>query len=49
MADKTQIATVALAARFQSVVLVTAGTTLGMLASMASRSSSGSGSRRKFR
>jgi putative Ca2+/H+ antiporter (TMEM165/GDT1 family) len=33
MADKTQLATVALAARFQSVVLVTAGTTLGMLAS----------------
>ena len=29
--DKTQIATVALAARFHSVVLVTAGTTLGML------------------
>ncbi len=33
MADKTQLATVALAARFQSVLLVTAGTTLGMLAS----------------
>ena len=33
MADKTQLATVALAARFQSVVLVTTGTTLGMLAS----------------
>ena len=33
MADKTQLATIALAARFQSVVLVTAGTTLGMLAS----------------
>jgi Ca2+/H+ antiporter, TMEM165/GDT1 family len=33
MADKTQLATVALAARYQSVVLVTAGTTLGMLAS----------------
>jgi putative Ca2+/H+ antiporter (TMEM165/GDT1 family) len=33
MADKTQLATVALAARFQSVVLVTIGTTLGMLAS----------------
>jgi len=33
MADKTQLATVALAARYQSVVLVTLGTTLGMLAS----------------
>jgi putative Ca2+/H+ antiporter (TMEM165/GDT1 family) len=33
MADKTQFATVALAARYQSVVLVTFGTTLGMLAS----------------
>jgi len=33
MADKTQLATVALAARYQSVVLVTGGTTLGMLAS----------------
>lgn len=33
MADKTQLATIALAARFQSVVLVTTGTTLGMLAS----------------
>jgi putative Ca2+/H+ antiporter (TMEM165/GDT1 family) len=33
MADKTQLATVALAARFQSVALVTVGTTLGMLAS----------------
>ena len=33
MADKTQLATVALAARFQSVALVTFGTTLGMLAS----------------
>jgi putative Ca2+/H+ antiporter (TMEM165/GDT1 family) len=33
MGDKTQLATVALAARFQSVVLVTTGTTLGMLAS----------------
>jgi putative Ca2+/H+ antiporter (TMEM165/GDT1 family) len=33
MADKTQLATVALAARYQSIVLVTAGTTLGMLAS----------------
>jgi putative Ca2+/H+ antiporter (TMEM165/GDT1 family) len=29
--DKTQIATVALAARFNSLVLVTAGTTLGMM------------------
>jgi putative Ca2+/H+ antiporter (TMEM165/GDT1 family) len=29
--DKTQIATVALAARFNSLVLVTAGTTVGML------------------
>lgn len=33
MADKTQLATVALAARYQSVVRVTVGTTLGMLAS----------------
>ena len=33
MGDKTQLATNALAARFQSVPLVTAGTTLGMLAS----------------
>ncbi|BDG04133.1 TMEM165/GDT1 family protein [Anaeromyxobacter oryzae] len=33
MGDKTQLATVALAARFGSVVLVTTGTTLGMLAS----------------
>ncbi len=33
MADKTQLATVALAARYQAVVLVTVGTTLGMLAS----------------
>lgn len=33
MADKTQLATVALAARYHSVVLVTAGTTLGMLVS----------------
>jgi Ca2+/H+ antiporter, TMEM165/GDT1 family len=33
MADKTQLATVALAARYQSIVLVTFGTTLGMLAS----------------
>lgn len=31
MGDKTQLATVALAARFQSVLLVTTGTTLGML------------------
>ena len=30
--DKTQIATIALAAQFHSVVLVTAGTTLGMMA-----------------
>jgi putative Ca2+/H+ antiporter (TMEM165/GDT1 family) len=33
MADKTQLATIALAAQYRSVVLVTAGTTLGMLAS----------------
>jgi putative Ca2+/H+ antiporter (TMEM165/GDT1 family) len=33
MADKTQLATVALAARYQSVLLVTTGTTLGMLVS----------------
>jgi len=32
MGDKTQIATIALAARYHSVVLVTAGTTLGMMA-----------------
>lgn len=32
MGDKTQLATVALGARFQSMVAVTAGTTLGMLA-----------------
>ncbi len=32
MADKTQLATVALAARYQAIVLVTLGTTLGMLA-----------------
>jgi len=32
MGDKTQLATVALAARYQSVLLVTVGTTLGMLA-----------------
>lgn len=31
MGDKTQLATVALGARFQSAVTVTAGTTLGML------------------
>ena len=31
MGDKTQVATVALGARFHSVVAVTAGTTLGML------------------
>jgi len=31
MGDKTQIATMALAARFHSVLLVTAGTTLGMM------------------
>ena len=31
MGDKTQLATVALAAKFQSVVQVTIGTTLGML------------------
>jgi putative Ca2+/H+ antiporter (TMEM165/GDT1 family) len=31
MGDKTQIATMALAARFHSVVLVTVGTTLGMM------------------
>lgn len=31
MGDKTQIATVALGARFESVLYVTAGTTLGML------------------
>ncbi len=33
MGDKTQLATVALAARYRSVVPVTAGTTLGMLCS----------------
>jgi putative Ca2+/H+ antiporter (TMEM165/GDT1 family) len=33
MADKTQLATIALAARYQSIVLVTLGTTLGMMAS----------------
>lgn len=31
MGDKTQVATVALAARFQNIALVTAGTTVGML------------------
>jgi Ca2+/H+ antiporter, TMEM165/GDT1 family len=31
MGDKTQVATAALAARFQDVVLVAAGTTLGMM------------------
>ncbi|MFZ5671201.1 MAG: TMEM165/GDT1 family protein [Pseudomonadota bacterium] len=31
MGDKTQIATLALAARFQSIALVAAGTTLGMM------------------
>jgi Ca2+/H+ antiporter, TMEM165/GDT1 family len=31
MGDKTQVATVALAARFQSMLLVTAGTTVGMM------------------
>ena len=31
MGDKTQLATVALAARFQSVAIVTAGTTAGMM------------------
>jgi putative Ca2+/H+ antiporter (TMEM165/GDT1 family) len=31
MGDKTQVATVALAARFQSMVAVVAGTTLGMM------------------
>ena len=33
MADKTQLATIALAAEFRSLGLVTLGTTLGMLAS----------------
>ena len=33
MADKTQLATVALGARYHSIVLVTIGTTLGMLVS----------------
>ncbi len=31
MGDKTQIATIALGARFESVIAVTAGTTLGMM------------------
>ena len=31
MGDKTQLATIALAAKYQSIVLVTLGTTLGML------------------
>jgi putative Ca2+/H+ antiporter (TMEM165/GDT1 family) len=31
MGDKTQVATVALAARFQAIAIVTAGTTVGML------------------
>ena len=31
MGDKTQVATVALAARFQNIAIVTAGTTVGML------------------
>jgi putative Ca2+/H+ antiporter (TMEM165/GDT1 family) len=31
MGDKTQVATVALAAQFQSILLVAAGTTLGMM------------------
>ncbi len=31
MGDKTQVATAALAARFQDIALVTAGTTLGMM------------------
>lgn len=35
MGDKTQIATVALGARYSDLTLVTAGTTLGMLASNA--------------
>ncbi|MNJ94860.1 Sulfite exporter TauE/SafE [compost metagenome] len=33
MGDKTQLATVALAARYQDIVLVTIGTTLGMMLS----------------
>jgi putative Ca2+/H+ antiporter (TMEM165/GDT1 family) len=35
MGDKTQLATIALGARFSSVASVTAGTTLGMLAANA--------------
>jgi putative Ca2+/H+ antiporter (TMEM165/GDT1 family) len=35
MGDKTQLATIALGARYSNVLLVTAGTTLGMLASNA--------------
>jgi len=31
MGDKTQVATVALAAQYQSIIFVVAGTTLGML------------------
>lgn len=31
MGDKTQLSTIALAAKYQNVVLVTAETTLGML------------------
>jgi putative Ca2+/H+ antiporter (TMEM165/GDT1 family) len=31
MGDKTQLATMALAARFQNILIVTAGTTAGML------------------
>ena len=33
MGDKTQLATIALGARYQSVLAVTAGSTLGMLLS----------------
>ena len=33
MGDKTQLSTVALAAKFQNIALVTTGTTLGMMAS----------------
>lgn len=35
MGDKTQIATAALAARFRDILMVTAGTTLGMMAANA--------------
>ena len=35
MGDKTQVATIALAARFHSVLIVAAGTTLGMMAANA--------------